>query len=1050
MFRAAFLSEPPCSLVGAGRLSPDLLDSYKCNLTKNHLSNVSHGIWVSSMTLSLQEYIYCCQEYCLLQHTSNCTKCTKLMHAARIILSEEVCSLSSVFHTVFPGVSYSSSVARQRLSKLPLAFILVGEVSSGCSEVKIVEKTPHLDYKKLQKLMELARTQNSSTSVSLTKSNFHKLLSFAQSRREKETLTYAVYKASGMSATAARKSLGVENLGERVKAVEDAVEEAISIRECIDSLAHTKEKAALISLGITVSDSSSESSDEVQSDEDNDPSPSLPPLPSKDKIVSLLKKNEWNWFAIAEEMENLICTDKFEIYLEDAYNIIPSDLPLEPRELLEQSHNAYVTDRDMRLQRDLVNADAINGFIIPDTDVIDVENDLDLDLTNEKLKAVVEKRKKAIQRHSRYLKKKAIADRNFLKKKASKTIRGILQDCPNIGEVIETFVTERNIGADAWRRTGVLTFDGNVRVGKKVTFSRIREHLEEVFKRKISYGTVVELCIARNRRRRSAKRYRGVARVTCRRARKGFVLKYNPDAHWSAAFYRGLNKVQFEDGLNIVNLNRDDCSGFRLDTITTHKLHKTHAVQGKDTLTTHTDYVNRYPSTLQTTSYNFSKTSTTPELCAGVVKAAGLFSKNPAQHSSDIAMLEKSEQVGAAFVNPCTNVHKQIECVRVDGASDEGPTHEEVQFFWTLRHFNNQYFATVVTTRNSGCSYLNRVELQNGCLALGHANLFIPSTLCGPNIDQATGKIHKERFKRNMEKATEVYINRANESPCGETCIHLLKGSDSSTEQALRVHVLQFLKGSKKQRENLKKECSEAYDLIEKIWTIRGDHIVKDVPTQYVFSLICCFKPGCAHPVCKNHNVTSLPLWYEGGPPVSYLPLPIPDPLRPWGDSNCTTCTGQCHGHFLKPNMLLDSSLSPMRRPPSAILKEFHQGLKGRTPTETELSGICKRCLLPNHEVEMWLEHLKTVQENRKRGAIKAAETRRQKKKAKAPSKTKDVYDSESVFCGVCHEPYTEFTDKVESWIECDGCLGWAHYTCAGLNPSDPPSDFLCAECKSC
>lgn len=89
-------------------------------------------------------------------------------------------------------------------------------------------------------------------------------------------------------------------------------------------------------------------------------------------------------------------------------------------------------------------------------------------------------------------------------------------------------------------------------------------------------------------------------------------------------------------------------------------------VQGKDTLT---NYVNWYPSTFQTTSYNFSKTRTTPELCAGVVKAAGHFPKNPAQHFADIAMLEKSEQVE---VNPSTNAHKQIECVHVDGASAGG------------------------------------------------------------------------------------------------------------------------------------------------------------------------------------------------------------------------------------------------------------------------------------------------------------------------------------------------------------------------------------------
>ena len=114
-------------------------------------------------------------------------------------------------------------------------------------------------------------------------------------------------------------------------------------------------------------------------------------------------------------------------------------------------------------------------------------------------------------------------------------VRGIVKDFPEIGKTIEEFVQERNIGADHWRRTGVLTFDGNTSVQQTVTYQRSREHLEERYKRKFSYGTVIQLCVARNRRRRSAKRYKGVARVTSRRTRKGFQLKFNPDAHWSSA-----------------------------------------------------------------------------------------------------------------------------------------------------------------------------------------------------------------------------------------------------------------------------------------------------------------------------------------------------------------------------------------------------------------------------------------------------------------------------------------------------------------------------------
>ena len=67
------------------------------------------------------------------------------------------------------------------------------------------------------------------------------------------------------------------------------------------------------------------------------------------------------------------------------------------------------------------------------------------------------------------------------------------------------------MGADSWRRTGLLTFDDNVKIQKKFTYKRIQDHLETVYKHKFSYGTVVQLCVARNRRCLSSSRYKGVA-----------------------------------------------------------------------------------------------------------------------------------------------------------------------------------------------------------------------------------------------------------------------------------------------------------------------------------------------------------------------------------------------------------------------------------------------------------------------------------------------------------------------------------------------------------
>ena len=98
-------------------------------------------------------------------------------------------------------------------------------------------------------------------------------------------------------------------------------------------------------------------------------------------------------------------------------------------------------------------------------------------------------------------------------------------------EISRNLYRECGTGADAWRRTGALTFDGNRKVKRKVTFKHIQEYLEGKCNCKISYGTIVQLCIAHNKRRKSATWYKGVASVASKHARKGFNICYNLDTH---------------------------------------------------------------------------------------------------------------------------------------------------------------------------------------------------------------------------------------------------------------------------------------------------------------------------------------------------------------------------------------------------------------------------------------------------------------------------------------------------------------------------------------
>ena len=88
---------------------------------------------------------------------------------------------------------------------------------------------------------------------------------------------------------------------------------------------------------------------------------------------------------------------------------------------------------------------------------------------------------------------------------------------------------------------------------------------------------------------------------------------------------------------------------------------------------------------MQTTSYNFPATTTSGEICAGVVKAAGLYEKGPPPHMADLKILEKQDAIKPAFTNIASGEMKEIECTRYDGSFDEGPAHQELQYWWTLR-----------------------------------------------------------------------------------------------------------------------------------------------------------------------------------------------------------------------------------------------------------------------------------------------------------------------------------------------------------------------------
>ena len=102
----------------------------------------------------------------------------------------------------------------------------------------------------------------------------------------------------------------------------------------------------------------------------------------------------------------------------------------------------------------------------------------------------------------------------------------------------------------------------------------------------------------------------------------------------------------------------------------------------------------------------------------GYRKPAKVFLKNPAQHYSDLNMLSTLTEFEPSFTNNAFKRPKDKECVRVDGAADEGPSHLEVQFWWTRRHLEQMKAVTLVTSRSSAtqpCRASKRVSRISTC-----------------------------------------------------------------------------------------------------------------------------------------------------------------------------------------------------------------------------------------------------------------------------------------------------------------------------------------------
>ena len=846
-------------------------------------TKILNAVRISCMEeLTLLDYVVAKEIQCQKYH-NNCTlHCSSFVNVGITVLEQQFVSLPYLWNKYF-STTYDCEKAQRKLLQMPLVSINVND------KVFVVEKEHDCtDYESKRKIISTAICNDGSYRKKpdfISKKEYEHILSVAETEPEKLLVKHTLCSSYNLSKRQASNLYAISELAKRAEKVKDAAKIVRNIKYMHKNAMKQEQQEYLRSRGVdpsvflhdtstSESDCSTDSETDYSSEsESENETPESEIVSIEDKrtkkaididinstfVLDMLQETSFNWFAFSASLETVFRNRRYDSSVLDQFLCeFASRLPElglkdDELELLEQSRLAYLATLEQKEDLDTLPTLSDSSDEEKESDV----EELELVTNNQNIKKGLQK----IQDKHRKRTKINIQMNRLLRKKITRSSKTILHKYPDIGDVIERIVEESDIGADRWRRTGVYTFSGDTKKSKRMTFSKIQNKLEEHYGRSFSFGTVVQLCVPRNKRRLSSKRYKSAANVKHQRAWKGFSLKFNPDCKWSRSLYKLFKQLQ-KDGNHMVLLNRDDQAGFRLDSTYTHK--NTATLSIKPTVTTRTDFLSKCPAQLQTTSYNFPKTETTSDICIGVVKASKLHEKSPSQHADDMVTVEALSIAKPTFFKNDLENPKDIECIQVDGAGDEGPTHLEVQFLWTERHLCKPTRITMVTTRCSGDSFLNRVELQNGSLSKGHANMFIPSTLCGSHY-KGNG-VDTDKFNENMSAAIKQYVTRVYGTPCMKTVIHLVKGPEMGTHTSRREKLLTFLKGSKKAKKDLKKDSPTLYKYFSEVWDTRNNHIDDSLPQKYVFLLKCCGRSGCPHPLCcEGINIFGL-LHYEFGP----------------------------------------------------------------------------------------------------------------------------------------------------------------------------------------
>lgn len=443
-----------------------------------------------------------------------CSQCLPLIQLANEILEHGICQVSNLFQTLFPNVKYQSDKAIRKLMQLPVVIFELELQGPGSQKLFVAERYSGMNYLSFSKVVQqflLLRNMGKSDrniTANMPKESLLLLCNLASSEADRLLIKYTACKSMGLSAKSAKTLYGFRDLHKQEERIMDAIETTYVIRKTIAELAKAESTASLNALGIHVPDDSESDSDSMeeseccvsndfeednskQSNSDSDErkimefneqpdhtahtslltvdqantsqplkeSQGIQLLPTLNHMLSILRRNKLNWFALVEEL-NVLARERSpesidQLLTDFALFLSSSDATVEEKKLIEESRQAYLETERIRYNSE----DSEDIQSDSDSDVVNPDDWLNItELNSEAAKEMIIKQRKIYKRKKKRRAIKAATNARLLRRRLPSRVASILLKYPNIGEDIETFVKERKVGADAWRRTGVLTF----------------------------------------------------------------------------------------------------------------------------------------------------------------------------------------------------------------------------------------------------------------------------------------------------------------------------------------------------------------------------------------------------------------------------------------------------------------------------------------------------------------------------------------------------------------------------------------------------------------